>query len=103
MMSRRSRFQPRGDGEGPFKLSMNVSALVQIGKPMTVSCNANKALKACVFKPPFAKRAKVFTPATQLENGRIRMSERAIGDPKICEIVVNKVESKDLGDWKCVV
>ena len=28
------------------------------------------------------------------------MSERADGDPKICEIVVNKVEKKDLGDWR---
>ena len=28
------------------------------------------------------------------------MSERANGDPKICEIRVNKVEKKDLGDWR---
>ena len=28
------------------------------------------------------------------------MSERANEDPKICEIRVNKVEKKDLGDWR---
>ena len=28
------------------------------------------------------------------------MSERASGDPKICEIVVNNVEKKDFGDWR---
>ena len=37
-----------------------------------------------VKKPPFSNR----------------MSERAKGDPKICEILVNKVEKKDLGDWR---
>merc|ERR1712179_109707 len=99
------RRMSRGYGEEPgfFKVSMNVSAPVQIGKQMTVSCNANRALELCVFKPPFAKKAKMFTLATQLEYGRIRLSERAKGDPKICEILVNKVEKKDLGDWRCVV
>merc|ERR1712179_348133 len=99
------RRMSRGYGEEPgfFKVSMNVSAPVQIGKQMTVSCNANRALELCVFKPPFAKKAKMFTPATQLEYGRIRLSERAKGDPKICEILVDKVEKKDLGDWRCVV
>ena len=29
-----------------------------------------------------------------------RMSERAGRDPRICEIIVNKVESKDLGTWR---
>ena len=37
-----------------------------------------------VKKPPFSNR----------------LSERAKGDPKICEILVNKVEKKDLGDWR---
>merc|ERR1712179_876166 len=99
------RRMSRGYGEEPgfFKMSMNVSAPVQIGKQMTVSCNANRALELCVFKPPFAKKATMFTPATQLEYGRIKLSERAKGDPKICEILVNKVEKKDLGDWRCVV
>merc|ERR1712179_429741 len=99
------RRMSRGYGEEPgfFKMSMNVSAPVQIGKQMTVSCNANRALELCVFKPPFAEKAKMFTPATQLEYGRIRLSERAKGDPKICEILVDKVEKKDLGDWRCVV
>merc|ERR1712179_668952 len=104
-ITRMLRRMSRGYGEEPgfFKLSMNVSAPVQIGKQMTVSCNANRALELCVFKPPFAEKAKMFTPATQLEYGRIRLSERAKGDPKICEILVDKVEKKDLGDWRCVV
>ena len=32
-----------------------------------------------------------------------RMSERASRDPKICEILVRKVESKDLGDWRSIL
>ena len=31
------------------------------------------------------------------------MSERSSGDPKICEIVVDKVERKDLGKWRSKV
>ena len=31
-----------------------------------------QALSLCIFKPPFAKKAKIFTPTTQLEGGRIR-------------------------------
>jgi len=104
-MRRRSSFQFRGGdkGSGPFEMASNVSVPVQLGRPMTISCNGNKALGLCVFKPPFAKRAKIFSPTTQLEDGRIRMSERAAGDPRICEIRVSKLESKDLGSWRCVV
>ena len=29
-----------------------------------------------------------------------RMSERASGDPRMCEILVNKLERKDLGTWR---
>merc|ERR1711974_208239 len=78
-----------------------MSLPVQLGRQMTLSCNGNKALSLCVFKPPFAG-AKIFTPTTQLEGGRIRMSERSGGDAKICEIVVDKVKRKDLGKWRCV-
>jgi len=104
-MRRRSSAQSRSgdEGPGPFEVSSNVSMPVQLGNTMTLSCNANKALSLCIFKPPFAKRAKIFTPTTQLEDGRIRMSEQSSGDPRVCEIVVYKVESKDLGNWRCVV
>merc|ERR1719234_811612 len=104
-MTRRSFAQSRSGGEGsePFEVTSNVSMPVQLGNTITLSCNANKALSLCIFKPPFAKKAKIFTPTTQLEGGRIRMSEQSGGDPKMCEIVVDKVESKDLGKWRCVV
>merc|ERR1719450_590982 len=90
-------------GIKPLLVSKNVSAPVQLEKPMTVACNANMAIQKCIFKTPFAKRAKVFTPRTRYDGGRIRMSKRAREDPKVCEVHVEKVKSKDLGKWRCVI
>merc|ERR1719234_577169 len=101
LFRRRSSGQARGES-GPFTVTGNVSFPVQFGRPVTLSCNGNKALGLCVFKPPFSKRPWIFTPGTQHDNGRIRTSERSVGDAKRCEIVVDKVEKKDLGKWRCV-
>merc|ERR1719234_1655092 len=101
LFRRRSTGQARGES-GPFTVTGNISLPVQFGRPATLSCNGNKALGLCVFKPPFAKRPWIFTPGTQHENGRIRMSERSGGDARMCEILVDKVEKKDLGKWRCV-
>merc|ERR1719450_1176163 len=70
-------------GIKPLLVSKNVSAPVQLEKPMTVACNANMAIQKCIFKTPFAKRARE--------------------DPKVCEVHVEKVKSKDLGKWRCVI
>merc|ERR1719234_2179247 len=101
LFRRRSNGQARGES-GPFTVTGNISFPVQFGRPVTLSCNGNKALGLCVFKPPFAKRPWIFTPGTQHENGRIRMSEKSGGDAIMCEILVDKVEKKDLGKWRCV-
>merc|ERR1719158_618843 len=71
---------------------------------MTIACIANTAVQHwCVFKMPCAKKAKIFTPKTQYDGGRIKMTKRSKEDPKICEILVDKVKSKDLGAWRCLV
>merc|ERR1712179_319539 len=90
--------------EGEKEGNEKVSTPVQLDKPMTVACIANMELwDWCIFKMPCAKRAKTFTPATRYDGGRIRMSKRAIKDPKICEVLVDKVKSRDLGDWRCLL
>jgi len=96
--------QSSHEGGVPLEVSVKVSTPVQLDKPMTVACIANMELwDWCIFKMPCAKRAKTFTPATRYDGGRIRMSKRAIEDPKICEVHVDKVKSRDLGDWRCLV
>merc|ERR1719430_866266 len=90
--------------ETHLRVTVNVSAPVQLDKPMTVACIANMELRDwCVLKMPCSKRYITFTPATRYDGGRIRMSKRGKEDPKICEVRVDKVKSRDLGDWRCLV
>ena len=53
--------------------------MAELGKSLIVA-NWNKQFRATIFLN--------------------RMSERAGRDPRICEILVNKLESKDLGTWR---
>ena len=59
-----------------------ISQPVQLGEPMTLSCNSNKvkiklleillqALDFCAFKPP-GQKAQMFKSSTQLDGGRIK-------------------------------
>ena len=36
----------------------------------------------------------------EIENHLIRLSKRSVGDPRVCELLVDKVEEKDLGKWR---
>ena len=36
----------------------------------------------------------------ETESHLIRLSERSVGDPRVCELLVDKVEEKDLGKWR---
>ena len=57
---------------------------------------------------PDTKRQLVFLPliltcmswqniSSQMLN---RLSERSVRDPRVCELLVDKVEEKDLGKWR---
>ena len=121
-----------------LKVTVNVSAPVQLDKPMTVACIANmvisrsKVLQLKNFdrrnfgtgvssRCPVQKEPKhlllqlgmmvvelgnssihrsVKTSTSEQTSFSTRMSKRAIEDPKICEVLVDKVKSRDLGDWR---
>ena len=74
-------------------------------------------LNLCIFEPPFPTQPPYLTQShTELEGGRIkyvsynmitnpkpkttRLSERSREKPRVCEILVKKVERKDIGKWK---
>ena len=42
----------------------------------------------------------VKTSTSEQTSFSTRMSKRAVKDPKICEVLVDKVKSRDLGDWR---
>ena len=110
-----------------------MSAPVQLGRPMTISCNGNRVSfhescenfrwynfdcrhLGCVSLSRLLQSEQKYSllqlnlKMAELGKSSIilfssfadtnRMSERAAGDPRICELLVSKLESKDLGSWR---
>ena len=105
---------------------------VQLGHPVTLSCNANqvkiKQMKVTLksvagswslcfqtasnqipaiqfLHSAWRRQDKVclisrFNHKSKTENHQIRLSAKSVLDPRVCELLVEEVESKDLGKWR---